>query len=239
MPVLKEATNLRYPMDAQLKRQEGLVRMRLLISEKGLVTKTRLVQSSGFAQLDEAAAEYASGLRFAPATRNGNPEPALIGWRVRFQIEDKSAEALAYVEKVAALYDAAATGPLVVQKAAREILDAHETFATLSTDAVSVNEYVKLVIQADTYSDYMLVWGSCPLRFVLFDDFIRRFPHVERNRAAELLQKFALEDARYIRQLCFAQHDREAKSGPVLATVRSVLSHRYPGIGLPKEHETP
>ncbi|MBT8400653.1 MAG: energy transducer TonB [Rhodothermia bacterium] len=239
MPVLKEATNLRYPMDAQMKRQEGVVRMRLFISEKGLVSKTRIVQSSGFAQLDEAAIQYASGLQFTPATRNGRPEPALIGWRVRFEIEDTSAEAIAYVEKVVALYDIATATPLAVQDAARAVLDEHESFASTSTDAMSVNEYIKLVIRADTDSDYTLLWGSCPLRFVLFDDYLRRFPDVEPQRAVGLLQRFAAEDATYIQQLCFVQPEREAKSTQVLATLRTVLGQRYPTLVLPEERVAP
>ncbi|MBT8401112.1 MAG: hypothetical protein KJO98_11595, partial [Rhodothermia bacterium] len=73
----------------------------------------------------------------------------------------------------------------------------------------------------------------------LFDDYLRRFPDVERQRAVGLLQRFAAEDAAYIQQLCFVQPEREAKSEQVLATLRTVLGQRYPTLVLPEERVAP
>ncbi len=239
MPILKEATNLRYPMDAQIRRQEGVVRLRLFIAADGLVSKTRIVQSSGFAQLDAAAIQYAAQLRFAPATRNGRPEPALIGWRVRFEIQDTSTEAVAYVEKVNTLYTRAALEPADMQDAAGAVLEAHESFAASSTDALSVNEYIQRVVRTDTHADYAVIWGRCPLRFTLFDDYLRRFPEVEQKRARELLKRFVFEDTAYIRRLCFAGPDSEARSDAVISVLRTVLGQRYPGLDLTGTNEAP
>ena len=230
MPVLKESGNLRYPMAAQLRRQEGVVRLRLFISEEGTVLRTRLMQSSGFAALDNAATQYASALTFHPATRNGVPEPALIAWRVRFEIADVSHQAMAYVEEVNRIYTMVKQNPSVASAYAGRALEMHESFATASTDAVAINEFIRLVVLPETYADYVSIWSACPLRFTLFDDFLRRFPGVETKRAEDLLQRLAAEDMAYAASLCFPTATPKGRIDAVSHTIRRVLQHRYPDL---------
>ncbi|MDO4724774.1 MAG: energy transducer TonB [Comamonadaceae bacterium] len=63
-----------YPSQSQRLREEGVVRVRVLVGANGRVKEAVLAKSSGFDRLDRAAIE---GLlrngRFAPTTRNGVP----------------------------------------------------------------------------------------------------------------------------------------------------------------------
>jgi TonB family protein len=57
-----------YPMAAQRSGRQGTVRMLVRVSYLGLPTKVRVVRSSGFEDLDEAAAAGVLRWHYVPAT---------------------------------------------------------------------------------------------------------------------------------------------------------------------------
>jgi protein TonB len=60
-----------YPEDARKREREGVAIVELKIGTDGKVTETRLVQSSGHIDLDNAALEAGMGYRFAPPVSGG------------------------------------------------------------------------------------------------------------------------------------------------------------------------
>ncbi len=60
-----------YPPEAASNNIEGIVRIKLLITNKGDVSKTIVQKSSGSAILDSAAINYATKLKYIPAQING------------------------------------------------------------------------------------------------------------------------------------------------------------------------
>ncbi|WP_294394112.1 energy transducer TonB [uncultured Sphingomonas sp.] len=62
---------LKYPAAARMRRQEGVVRLRLLVGTDGRVADISLAQSSGSDLLDKAAMEVVRRWRFHPPTRDG------------------------------------------------------------------------------------------------------------------------------------------------------------------------
>ncbi len=60
-----------YPMLARRKREQGIVVLRLVISEVGRVTDVDVEKSSGFTALDEAAASAVRKWRWSPTMRDG------------------------------------------------------------------------------------------------------------------------------------------------------------------------
>jgi TonB family protein len=53
---------------------EGVVRLRLFVGQDGVPTEVRLLESSGYPELDRAAQRVAGVLRFDPATdHEGRP----------------------------------------------------------------------------------------------------------------------------------------------------------------------
>lgn len=68
-----------YPREARLARQTGRVRIRILISDAGIVRVAVIEQSSGVAVLDEAARNCARRWRFTPTVVGGH---AVSTWAV-------------------------------------------------------------------------------------------------------------------------------------------------------------
>jgi len=76
-PVGESLTRPRYPRESRRRREEGRVRLRLLVDATGRVGRVALVESSGYERLDEAASGAARGWRFRPARRG---ERAIAAW---------------------------------------------------------------------------------------------------------------------------------------------------------------
>nr|WP_237182518.1 energy transducer TonB [Roseomonas marmotae] len=69
-------------------RQAGIggdVALRLRLTDKGHVIEARVVESSGYPQLDEAVSRSVRRCRFDPALRDGVPVWSNLTWRVTFR----------------------------------------------------------------------------------------------------------------------------------------------------------
>jgi protein TonB len=64
-----------------------MVRVRVLILEKGVVGDTAIVQSSGYGSVDQAAVNGLRRWRFSPAYQGGRPVPAWVVVPVIFELE--------------------------------------------------------------------------------------------------------------------------------------------------------
>ena len=63
----------------------GSVQVRFFIDEKGIVQKTRLLESSGHPQLDVAALAMAGLIEFTPAMNKGETVPVWISLPITFE----------------------------------------------------------------------------------------------------------------------------------------------------------
>ena len=63
----------KYPRDSARNREQGLVRLKILVSHEGRARDVVVERSSGYRRLDEAAVEDAKRMCFRPAVRNGGP----------------------------------------------------------------------------------------------------------------------------------------------------------------------
>ena len=80
-------TNIRpdYPKAARERGEQGDVLLEISVGAEGNVDDVAVVSSSGFAELDEAAARAARRARFAPAKSGGRP----VASRARLKLEFK------------------------------------------------------------------------------------------------------------------------------------------------------
>lgn len=76
-----------YPDASRRRGEQGVVRVELLIDGEGRVTNVRVVESSGFTALDNAAVEAVRDWRFRPARRGGVPVAGNITTSVHFRLE--------------------------------------------------------------------------------------------------------------------------------------------------------
>jgi protein TonB len=77
-----------YPAAARRRRQEGLVLLRVGVDAAGYPVRVELKQSSGFAQLDEAALTAVRSWEFKPARIGSKTVDAEIEVPVRFKLTD-------------------------------------------------------------------------------------------------------------------------------------------------------
>lgn len=71
-----------YPRRSRLRGEEGVVVLEAAVDESGRVADVRVVASSGYPGLDEAAVKALAEARFVPAERDGRP----VGSRVRLPL---------------------------------------------------------------------------------------------------------------------------------------------------------
>jgi TonB family protein len=77
-----------YPCLSRRLREQGTLRLKLTIDEKGIVTGATVVNSSGFPRLDEAAVSWIkSRWRYTPATQGLNPVPSTAEAIVEFRLQ--------------------------------------------------------------------------------------------------------------------------------------------------------
>jgi periplasmic protein TonB len=75
-----------YPADSVRLNEQGRVLLRVSITASGVVSGSSIVQSSGFARLDQAARTTVALWRFRPATRDGRPIETEVQIPVRFRL---------------------------------------------------------------------------------------------------------------------------------------------------------
>ncbi len=76
-----------YPFSARRRGQEGEVILRVLVNELGAAVRVDLRRSSGYRNLDNAAAEAVAEWRFIPASSNsGEPMPAEVDVPIVFRL---------------------------------------------------------------------------------------------------------------------------------------------------------
>jgi periplasmic protein TonB len=88
-PVPLECAAPEYPAGAASVSEQGRVQLELAIGSSGRVESVRVLRSSGFARLDEAALAGVRRWRFEPARRDG----VAVAWRLEHTIVFRIASA--------------------------------------------------------------------------------------------------------------------------------------------------
>jgi periplasmic protein TonB len=76
-----------YPAMSRRLGEQGAVRLRVLITTEGRAARVELIQSSGYARLDQSAIQAIRSWRFIPAQRAGQPIEAWYEWRWEFRLD--------------------------------------------------------------------------------------------------------------------------------------------------------
>jgi periplasmic protein TonB len=75
-----------YPDSAQLNGEQGDVTLDVYVNSAGTPRRFKIFQSSGFGDLDNAAAEAVAGWHFIPAIKNGNTGSAWTAVKIHFAL---------------------------------------------------------------------------------------------------------------------------------------------------------
>jgi protein TonB len=81
-----------YPEDAKKAGITGDVWVKALIDKEGAVRQALVQKSSGNEQLDKAAVKAASGNKFKPALKDGQPVPVWVSYKIQFVLDDEGSD---------------------------------------------------------------------------------------------------------------------------------------------------
>ncbi len=77
-----------YPATSRRQGEEGTVRLRVLVDERGRPTDVNVLNSSGFSRLDQAAVDAVKRWRFAAATNGSGPIKAWTQVAITFKLTE-------------------------------------------------------------------------------------------------------------------------------------------------------
>jgi protein TonB len=77
----------RYPVESRRRREEGVVRLRVVVTADGRVREVTVARSSGFDRLDEAALNTVRKWRFRPGMQAGTPVEAIGFLSIPFKLQ--------------------------------------------------------------------------------------------------------------------------------------------------------
>ena len=229
-PSLKEEPVLYYPMAALQNSYSGTPRVVLYISKDGNVEKVQLAKSSGIGILDSAALDYSKNFVFNPAMRNGQPVSSRMAMDIKFQFSNQNWNADAYVDEVKDLYDQLSyANPLERIKIENEILKMHIEFNKKMKDLTAYNDYIGMVISHNLYLEWKNDWNSWPLSFLLFHDFIQRFPdYNDLSTVKNRLQNSLKYDVQYIKSTTDNSRVTQIEKNILLAKIKKLVETNYP-----------
>lgn len=79
-----------YPYESRVKRQEGIVKLKVLVTPEGRADQVLIDRSSGFPALDEAALDVVKRRwRFVPAKQDGHPISAWVVVPMAFSLKTR------------------------------------------------------------------------------------------------------------------------------------------------------
>lgn len=78
-----------YPLQSKQNEEQGTVRLRVTVLANGKIANIRVIRSSGYARLDQAALDTVSKkYHFSPALRGGQPYMSDVEFNIKFVLKD-------------------------------------------------------------------------------------------------------------------------------------------------------
>ncbi|MFB0515606.1 MAG: energy transducer TonB [Candidatus Neomarinimicrobiota bacterium] len=225
-----------YPPEAYEKQIEGKVILRLRIEKEGNVSKAEVLTSSGYDILDNAALEMARTVRFTPGLVSGEPRALWITWPIVFELTSKrllSLDLLEWRRGALEYQSTASAGDLQSRQIAqRDLLRHYVHLANRMVNSRSVfpNRTIMDVVTPDirdSWVEYQDVW---PLTFVLFQDYIQRYPDSESYGMAEdHLVDYLMNEVFLLKQVRSEGTYVDKPRLRLLNSLTQYLQEHYPG----------
>ena len=231
-PTVKYQPKIFYPAHAQKNSNTGVTKFMLYVDKDGRVKKVDLVKSSGYGTLDSAAEDYCWNIIFNPAMGYGRPIGARLNWEIKFNISDKNNLAFQFVYDLENLYkEAAFTLPSERERIQKLILIKDSEFVHNMTDVLNFNSTIEQVLLPTTLAEWKNDWNSYPLSFLLYYDFIQRFPDFNDLSEVKVQMLNALKhDIRFIKNTPVLESDKQKTREMLLWKLNKFAKDKFPGI---------
>ncbi len=171
---------LDYPLSAQLKRIEGEVVLTVFVNPQGKAEQVNLSNSSGYDVLDEAAMSFVKKLDFNPGTLDDKPVSAWTRLVLRYRLTEQAFEQNRWLADVHNLQKeiAQASDSLARETVLKRLYTTYMgcvNYVEHNDDTV-INSLIRNVIDKESEKQWSLFWSNYAAPFVLFDDFLNRYP---------------------------------------------------------------
>ncbi|HVO73236.1 MAG TPA: energy transducer TonB [Ignavibacteriaceae bacterium] len=233
-PVQKNHPRLLYPKIAQERAFSGDIKAVVLVSKTGTVDKVDIIEPSGYNVLDNSAVNYCKSLLYTPAKRNGEFVPARVMLSLRFSLANPDWAIKEYVADVNSLYRKIENlEGTERQQEEREVFLKHNEFIGNMQDALNFNEYIRQVIYPNITDEWKHEWDLWPLSFLLYHDFIQRYPDYDSLAEVKAQLKNAVqEDLNYITNSIIEEPDAQKQKENTILKIKKFIEMNYPDITL-------
>ena len=231
LPTFLEESTPDYPWKALWDGLEGSVELNLLVGKNGNVKKAVVVKSSGHEKLDDAALEFSKKLKYTPATIQEKPIEIWVSRIMHFQLVERPYVPSEYIDRIAKLRDIANQKSRFKNWALRRTLDYHEELSEYLSKKphLNYNKYIRQFIDPKIYQEWKELWEDWPLHYLIFHDFILRYPDSElKSRAVNSLLYFINKDIAFIEQSQEMDPNRQATKDQFVKAIYRFLENKYP-----------
>jgi TonB family protein len=229
-PIIEYQPRFLYPKTAQENFYYGNSKVVMSINNQGIVKKAEIINSSGYSVLDSAAIDYCMNLIFKPAMRGNKPSSAKVEWEIKFNFSEKDMFSGQYISKMKKLLNKVETAqPAEKKQLIEEILINHDKFIQQVSDASSFNSTIAKILMPEIVTQWSKEWNSWPLSFLLYFDFIKRFPDFENINEVKKKLAAALDyDIKYIKSTHPDNLYSKSEKEKILWKIKSFLNENYP-----------
>lgn len=233
-PKVKTQPRLMYPKIAQENSYSGKTKLVIYVNDKGVVDRVVTLNSSGHKILDEAALNYCKQLTFKPAELNNEPVKSRVEWEVKFNISQQNLDPLGYLQNIQSLYNKLSSNNHIDrQDILNQILAEHKEFIQNMGDVVNFNTVVGKVISSDLASQWKSDWDSWPVSFLLYHDFMKRYPDFDSmDIVKDLFIKSLKFDLAYIINTPSNQLSKKWEKDRILNKIKAFVTINYPEINI-------
>lgn len=239
LPNVKELPILIYPKEAQQNNLTGNSVVEIFISKTGTVMEARVINSSGYAVLDNAAKDYCEKIIFNPALAGGNPINSRSVFKVKFDLSNQDAFEKSYVAHIKKLYhEIEGASEQERHDIQRNIFSRHKEFYGNLQDSENCNAIILRVISSEIGDQWKVYMKYCPLTFLVYHDFVQRFPDFANiTDAKEELRTNVLQNLTNISQLPASKFDTPIERENFIQLIKSFVQKYYPEISIRIENE--
>jgi len=234
LPTIKELPALIYPKTAQQNNYMGKTAVHVLVSKNGTVLGTEIYQSSGYSVLDSAAMDYCERITFNPATVNGIPVNSKTVFSIKFSLSNQESFERAYISKIHELYDELAeTSETEKFRIQKEILFKHKEYLGNVPEGSNPNSTVMKVISNDLTEEWEAYKKACPLTFLVYHDFMRRFPEYnDISNVKSELNKAVNNDLKALEKIPIQDFNNLSERDKLSSLIRNYIKINYPDLNI-------
>ena len=233
-PTVKNAPRLIYPRIAQENLYAGTAKIDILVNKTGTVNNVYIKKSSGYNVLDHSALDYCKNLTFNPAIRNGEPVDSRVEWEIKFNFTDKNMEAYNFIRDIKNLFLKVEFAiPNKRNDIEYEILKKDKEFVQNFKDGLNFNAVIGQILLPQLTSLWEKDWDAFPLSFLLYYDFMQRFPDYDSLAVVkELLHNSLKSDILYIKNTQTEDQKVQIEKQNILNKIQKFVEKNYPDMNL-------